>query len=1099
MEGWLKNVEQTKWFSQKKAVLNRNCLSVRRYQKRNLIIGWALFANALITYALTVEPTVSFWDAGEYIATSAKLGVAHPPGAPLFQMIGAFFSIFAINQGKIALLVNHVSCLSSAFTVLFLFWTITNLTTKMLPKENVSNSKYLIVLGSGLVGALSFTYSDSFWFNATETEVYAMASFIMALLLWLGLKWTDNIGKPRSGKWLLLISFIIGLTFGIQFMGFLAIPSLVLMWYFKKYKKVTFKTFVVVHIFAVALLFLIFKYSLTYVLKIFAWGEVFFINELGLPFNMGSLVIGLLFALLFGIGLWYTSKNGWYGLNSAILSILFLFLGFSSWLLLPIRASVNVGINENDPSDARTLLAYYNREQYGGELSSLYGAYYTDRFAAAEGTKDDHPKYERNDILGKYVVVNDYKDAIQGPNKRHMGFLPRMWSTEHAQNYHLFFGPIEFHIKPQFIGESSLREAVRNFKNAYQNGDVDHEGYIKFLDDFRDYIEIQPPSIWDNVRFMLYYQFNYMYIRYFMWNFVGRQNDIQGRYDGNGNWLSGIHFMDEIRLGSQQNLPIDVENNKARNTYFFLPLLLGLIGIVAQVKGDPKHFWVLLVFFLFSGIAIQFYTNPHIFQPRERDYSLVGSFYVFSIWVGIGVCGIYQALRSYGKPKVIGFFTVLICFCTVPLLMATQNWDDHDRSDRYTARASAKAYLDSTQKDAGALLFTIGDNDNFPLWYLQEVEGYRTDTRVIVTTYFATDWYIDQMKRKAYQSDPIPSQLSHNKYSYGTRDVMYHRSITDERWNIKDFMNWIGSDHPKTKLRYVLEQQGIDLSEYPNSTLNLVYYPTNKIRIPVNKEKVLENGLVKEKDSTQIVEYIDIDLPGYLTKNRMMMLDIIANNNWERPIYFSGGSFEDDEYIWMKDYLQQDGLAYKLVPIKTAYEGGFEMGRIDGDLSYDIVKNWDWGNSGNPKIYHDPQTRKQFGVTFRLSLARLMEELIAAHKMDEAKEIIALAMQNIPFESYGYYAFIEPFLGGYYKVGDINNARRLFEKLKMVYQSQLNYYAEMDLDEQYVNIEPIFSGMQSYGRILTLVQNHDEPKKAATEKVIFENYVSSFENIIAYD
>ncbi|MEO0572451.1 MAG: hypothetical protein AAF039_12160, partial [Bacteroidota bacterium] len=694
---------------------------------------------------------------------------------------------------------------------------------------------------------------------------------------------------------------------------------------------------------------------------------------------------------------------------------------------------------------------------------------------------------------------NDFADAIQGPNKEHMGFLPRMWSKEHAQNYHLFHGPIEFRIKPQFMAESSLRDAVKNFRSAYHSGEIDHEGYIKFLDDFSDYIEVEPPSIWDNVRFMFQYQFNYMYVRYFMWNFVGRQNDIQGRYDDNGNWLSGIDFMDELRLGSQQNLPADLENNRARNTYFFLPLLLGLIGLVVHAKTDPKHFWVLLLFFLFSGIAIQFYTNPHIFQPRERDYSLVGSFYAFSIWIGIGVYGIYEVIQSYGKSKVIALFTVLFCLCAVPLLMATENWDDHDRSNRYTARASAKAYLDSTQKNAGALLFTIGDNDNFPLWYLQEIEGYRTDTRVIVAGYFATDWYIDQMKRKAYQSDPIPSQLTHDKYSYGTRDVIYHRPITDQRWDIKDFMDWIASDNPKTKYGYLLEQQGIDLAEYPNSTLNLVYYPTNKIRIPVNREKVLRSGLVKEKDADQIVEYIDIDLPGYLTKNRIMMLDIIANNNWERPIYFSGGSFDDSEYIWMKDYLQQDGLAYKLVPIKTEYKGGFEMGRVDGDLSYGIVKNWDWGNSGDPNIYHDTQTRRQFGVTFRLSLARLMEELIEEHRINKAREVIELAMKNIPFEYYGYYAFVEPFVEGFYKVGDSDKAQGLFNKLKNVYQGQLNYYAEMDLGELRSNSEGVFSSLQNYGRILTIVQDNDEAEIAATEKAIFENYVSKFEHMIVYD
>jgi len=1056
-------------------------------------MGWALFLNALITYTLTVEPTVSFWDTGEYIATSAKLGVAHPPGAPLFQMIGAVFSIFATGNGKIAFMLNYVSCLSSAFTVLFLFWTITHLTKKITDAGDTSNSN-AIVLGSGVIGALTFTYTDSFWFNATETEVYAMASLIMALLLWLGLRWMDNLGQPRSEKWLLLICFITGFTFGIQFMGFLAIPSLVLLYYFKKYQEVTLKGFVWANIIAVALLFLVFKFSLTYVLKFFAWGEVFFVNELGLPFNAGSFIIVLLFFTVFYVGLSYTHRQKWVTLNTALLSLLFLLLGFSSWLMLPIRASVHVGINENDPSDARTLLAYYNREQYGGELSSFYGAYYTDRFADGGESKDDYPKYERDETLGKYVVVNDFEDALQGPNEGHMGVLPRMWSREHAENYHRFYGPITFEVKPEYMGETSLIEAIKGLKGAYANGEVDDEGYLKFLDDFAEYIEVKPPTLWDNVKFMFQYQLGYMYLRYFMWNFVGRQNDEQGRYDGNGNWLSGIGFLDEIRLGSQKNLPGDAKNNKARNTYFFLPLLLGFIGLLTQISLDPKRFWVFFVFFLFSGLAIQFYTNPHIFQPRERDYSLVGSFYGFSIWIGMGVYGLYRLFRNSKRPHLGRFAAIVICLLAVPFLVATQNWDDHDRSKRYTARASAKAYLDSTQKDAGAILFTIGDNDNFPLWYLQEIEGYRTDVRVIVTSYFATDWYIDQMKRKAYKSDPIPSQLTHEKYRYGTRDLMYHQALTDQRWNIKDFMDWVSSDHPRTKLKHILERQGT-LSKYPKHTHNLVYYPTNKIRIPVAREKVLKNGLVKAKDSAKIVDFIDIDLPGYLSKNRMMMLDIIANNDWDRPIYFSGGSFDDGEYIWMKDYLQQDGLAYKLIPIKTEYDGSFEMGRVDTDLSYNMVKDWDWGNSGSHEIYHDPQTRRQFGVTFRLSLGRLVEELVKEQKMDKAQEIIDLAMRNIPLQYYGYYAFVEPFLEGYYEVGETHKARSLFDQLKRIYQDQLDYYVAMDLDEKYVHLENIFSNLQGYRRILAIVQDHDDAQKNTQEEALYQAYVSKFETL----
>ncbi|MDT0605536.1 glycosyltransferase family 117 protein [Croceitalea rosinachiae] len=1049
-----------------------------------------------------MEPTVSFWDSGEYIATSAKLEVAHPPGAPLFQMIGAFFALFAKDTAHVAQMVNLVSVVSSAFTVLFLFFTITNLVQKLVSNVKHNRKDYsVVVLASGMIGALTFTYSDSFWFNATETEVYAMASFIMAILIWLGIKWIDNLEHRRGNRWLVLISFIIGLTFGIQFMGFLAIPSIVLLFCFKKFKKNNFKYFLLYNLIAVGLLFFVFKLSLTYVLKVFAWGELFFVNEIGLPFNSGSLIMALLFFLCFYLGLRYTRKKSQVITNTVIICLLFLFLGFSSWLMLPIRASVNVGINENDPSDARTLLAYYNREQYGGVESPFYGAYYSDMFSESGDYLDDKPKYERDYELDRYVIVNEYKKATRAPNERHIGILPRLWSQQHAENYMRYFGRLKFQIKSDYISDNDLREAIKKFRQLDSEGKIDTEQYIEFLRSFSEYINVQPPSLVQNLKILFEYQLGYMYLRYFMWNYVGRQNDVQWRYDNNGHWLSGIKSVDSLRLGSQDNLPSEVLENKARNTYFFLPLLLGLVGIIFQARRSPKQFWVLFVFFMFTGFAIQFYTNPYIFQPRERDYSLVGSFYAFAIWIGIGVFGLFNVIQNYIPKKLASTISILTCLFSVPFLMAFQNWDDHDRSNRFTARASAKAYLDSTKKDAGAILFTIGDNDNFPLWYLQEIEGYRTDVRVIVTGYFATDWYIDQMKRKTYKSSPIPSQLTHNDYKYGSRDAIHYQAlpnVKENRWAIKDFMNWVGSDKPQTKLKYLFEKMGRDTSVIPKSTLQLVYFPTNKIRIPVNKKNVLQSGLIKEKDSQLIVDYIDIDLPtSYITKNRMMMLDVIANNDWKRPIYFSGGSFDDAEYIWMKDYLQLEGLAYKLVPIKTVNESLFSMGRVDPDLMYDIINNWDWGNSGDYNIYQDPQSRKQFGVTFRLNMARLMEELIRENKNDMAKEIIDMAMLNIPVENYGYYTFIEPFMDGYYKVGELEKARTLFKKLKKVYQERLKYYSQIPTAEQYRHLETIISDMESYRRIINILLENSDTTLIDMEQKLFDSYLNKFNNFIA--
>lgn len=1059
----------------------------KNFEKWDTRAGWFVFFITLFTYAITTEPTGSYWDAGEYISTSAKLQVGHPPGAPFLQMMGAVFALFAPGPEYIALMVNYMSGVSSAFAILFMFWTITNLAQKLIGgNQELDNARAVAILGSGLVGTLALTFSDSFWFNAVETEVYAMASLIMSLLLWLGLKWTDNLNTPRGNRYLVLIAFVVGLTFGIQFMGFLAIPSIGLLYFFKRYKKTTPLNFIIANAVVIGILILVYKFSLTYVLKIFGWGEVFFVNDIGLPFNSGTIIIGLLFAAAFYYSLHYTRKNQLVHANTLILCSLFMFLGFSSWLMLPIRANANVIINENNPADARALLAYYNRDQYPGVDSPFYGAFYSDRFADAGPNRDDKPKYEKDLVSGKYVVVNKFEGALPGPNPEHIGFMPRMWSDQNAENYMKYFGALDFTLTEN---NQELRDAANQLRQGLKSGEIDESQYISFLNRFGDYIKVHPPTLGQNLDYMIRFQFGYMYWRYFMWNFVGKQDDKQGRYNGNGEWLSGISAIDSPRLGSQENLPKDVLENKGRNTYFFLPLLLGLIGLIFQLGKNRKQFWVLFVFFIFTGIAIQFYTNPSIFQPRERDYSLVGSFYIFTIWIGLGVLAIFEEFKKWVPGKIMAPAATLVCLLAVPVLMAQQNWDDHDRSGRYTAKAAAMAYLDSCQEEVGAMIFTIGDNDTFPLWYAQEIENYRTDVRVVCTSLFATDWYVDQMKRKAYTSDPIPSQLTHDLYRYGNRDVIYHQKLTENRWDIKDFMNWIGSDRPETKVRSYLSRMGADLSEYPESTLETVFYPTNKIRVPVNKENVLKSGLVKEKDSALIVDYIDIDLPGVLPKNRIMMLDILANNDWKRPIYFSGGSFEDGEYLWMKEYLQLDGLAYKLVPIHTENRNGFELGRIDSELMYAIVMKWDWGNSGSPDIYHDPQTRSQ-GLSFRSNLARLMETLINENKIEKAKDIIELALTKMPIKYFDFYTFAEPFLDGYYKVGEIEKAHQVYEELRGIYLDRIDYYVGLPLDEQYTQAELIFQDLEAYKRLTEILVNNRDSELADSEIKNFESQIN---------
>jgi len=1068
------------------------------FKKWNTVFGWLAFLIALVTYSLTVEPTVSFWDAGEYILTSSKLQVGHPPGAPLFQMFGAFFSTFATAPTQVGLMLNMVSAVSAAFTILFMFWSISLLLQKIVKADNqtISKPQSLAIIGSAFVGSIAFAFTDSFWFNAVETEVYAMATLIMSVMFYLGLRWEQDMDKPRGNKWLVLISFVVGLSFGVHFMGLLTIPAIGLIYFFKNYKTVTIKNFIIANIVVVAILLFIFKLLAPNILRFFSALEIFFVNSIGLPFNSGSIIALLLLVGGVYYGLSYTRKKNYPIINTAILCITFVVLGFSSWLMLPIRANADVVINENNPSSARELLAYYNLEQYP-KTYLFYGPQFTDQYSGLDENnpyRDDKPKYEKDYEKGEYVIVNDYKNATQNYNSKHASVLPRMWSGEHAENYMRYTGYLNFKLKNQYRMQNELRKIVTDFRKKVAEGYVDYEDYHKFLRTYAAYIDVEKPSFGHNLAFMLEYQMGYMYWRYFMWNFTGRQDDIQGKYDLHGNWISGIKPIDELHLGmSQDNLPSDVLNNKGRNTYYFLPMLLGLIGLFFLFNKDKKLFWVMLVFFLFTGIAIQVYTNIRPFEPRERDYSVVGSFYVFALWIGFGVYAIYNAFAKKSKSQLLAPAISIICLVLVPGILAANNWDDHDRSGRETAHAMAVKYLESCEPNA--ILFTIGDNDTFPLWYAQEIEGIRTDVRVVNTSLFQTDWYMDQMKRKAYESDPVPSSLTHDKYSVGTRDYIIKEVITKDTLYLKDFMNFITSDNPKTKYGYFLQQNDYDTSRARNQELNANYMPTENVRIPVDKASVLKHGIVKEKDADKIVPYIDIKISGNaLYKNRLFMLDIINNNNWERPIYFTGGAFGDDDYIWMKDYLQLDGMCYKLVPIRTAIDRAnpFDMGRVDSEKMYDLVKNWDWGNSGNEDIYHDVESRRN-GITYRGNLARLIESLINEDKLDKAEEIADIAMDKMPVDIFGYYTLLEPYINTYYTVGSKDKARKLYMDVSNKYQENLTYYSGLSISNQEQLAEDIYIDIERYrGLIDVLVLKDDDRDFVEGEMEKFNNFIRLF-------
>ncbi|MBP6039772.1 MAG: DUF2723 domain-containing protein [Flavobacterium sp.] len=1053
------------------------------FKKWNTILGWFAFIVALITYSLTVEPTLSFWDCGEYIATSANLEVGHPPGAPLFQMLGAFFAMFALSSDKIALMVNYLSVFSSAFTVLFMFWSLTLLLKKLAgSSKEIGTNQNLLILGSSLIASLSFTFSDSFWYNAVEAEVYAMASFLIALLFWLGLRWEQELETPRGNKWLLIISLVIGLSFGVHFMALLTFPAIGFLYFFKKYKNVTVKSFLLANVVIVAILLFIFKLLLPFTLGFFGKTEIFMVNELGLPFNSGTIFAFLFIVAVFYFGLNYTKKKGHVFYNTLILSTLFILIGFSTWLMLPIRANANTPINENKPSDAAEVLAYYNREQYG-EQKLFYGPQFSDAYSGLDSITpylDDKPNYERDYKSGRYIITNNFKNAKQNTDDAHKAFLPRMWSNEHNVNYMTFGEPLEFQINPEYAHEDELVQLVTEFRKGFASGEIDLKGYDKFLNTYGEYLIVEKPSFASNMKFMFQYQFGYMYGRYLLWNFVGRQNDNQGKYDDmNGNWITGISFIDELLVGSQKNLTSDMQNNKGRNIYFGLPFILALIGIFYHAKKDVKSFYVLLALFLFTGLALKIYLNERPFEPRERDYALVGSFYVFAMWIAFGVYAIFEWVINYIKPKIALPLVLIVCFLASPVLLAKENWDDHDRSNKYTALAMAKAYLDSCEPNA--ILFTIGDNDTFPLWYMQEIEGYRKDIRIVNTSLFMTDWYIDQMKMKTHNSEPIPSSFTREQYKGSNRDYSLFVERTEEPLLLSEVLKFVALDDERAKIT-------LDSGNKVN------YFPSKKVILPIDKNTIIKNKVVNPKLYDSIVPQIEFTIKDKaLYKNRLMMLDIVNENNWKRPIYFTGGSFGEDDYIWMKDYLQLDGMCFKLVPIKTPTDdpNPMRMGQIDADKMYPIVMKWDWGNSGNPSIYHDPETRKN-SITYRTNLARLMETLINEGKKDKAEKVIDLAMSKMPIAYFEYYSMVDPFAMGYYEVGKKEKARKILSELIVKYQESLTYFSNYKIAEQYYYASDIVSDIEQYRGLLEIAKNAKDMPFYEKEKVKFNNFNKRF-------
>jgi hypothetical protein len=1058
------------------------------YNKWNTYFGWFAFIVALVTYTLTVEPTMSFWDCGEYIATAAKLEVGHPPGAPLYQMIGAFFAMFAANDSQIALMVNMVSVFSSAFTILLMFWSATKIIRKIVVATSEwNNETSKLTLGASLIAALSYTFTDSFWFNAVEAEVYSMASLFIALLFWLGLKWEEELETERGNKWVILISLVIGLSFGVHFLALLALPSIGMLYFFKTQKNITVKNFIVANVVILAILMFIFKFLLPYTLSFFAKTEIFAVNSLGLPFNSGTILAFLLIVAGFYFGLSYTKKKEFIKLNTLLLCVLFILIGFSTWIMLPVRANSNININENKPSDAAEVLAYYNREQYG-ETKLFYGPQFSNTYAGADEENpysDDKPNYERDEKTGKYIITNNYINGKHNPNSKHNAFLPRLWSEEHAKNYMTFTKPLEFSVNHEAFydeetGETNeeklgqFTEIVTDFRSQFASNKLGLDEYEEFLKTYGDFLTIEKPTFSDNMKFMFEYQFGYMYFRYLMWNFVGRQNDLQGNYESlEGNWLSGISFIDNLHLDNQSKLTTDMKNNKGRNTYFFLPFILAVIGMVYHAQKEWKSFYVLLLLFLFTGLVLKIYLNERPFEPRERDYALVGSFYIFAMWIGVGIYAIYQYILKYVSPKVALPAVLATTLLASPVLLATENWDDHDRSNKYTAVAMAKAYLDSCEPNA--ILFTIGDNDTFPMWYLQEIEGYRTDVRIVNTSLLATDWYIDEMKVKSNKSDAVPISFTHDQYVGDKRNYCLFDERTTDTLDLGLTLDFLKDDRSKREMK--------------NGQF-VHFYPSEHLKVKIDKQNIIKNKVVDKKYYDSIVPQINLKLKGgAIYKNRILMLDIFNANNWKRPIYFSPGSFGADDYIWMKEYLQLDGMVYKLVPVRTKLKEGnsYDMGYIDTEKTYKIINKWTWGNAGSDKIYHDPETRKN-ALSYRNNLSRLMTALIEEKKFDKAEKVIEIAMKNMPIDYFEYYTTVEPFAEGYYKIGKKEEARKILNQLIKKYQEKITFFhSQSEKQKAFYRME-IYREIEIYRSLLLLAQENGDLEFYNLQRVKFNNF-----------
>jgi len=1015
---------------------NKSKFNSQIYNKINNIIGWLVFLIASFTFLATIEPTTSFWDCGEFIASAFKLEVGHPPGAPFFMILARVASLLSFGDvTKVAMIINGLSALASAFTILFLFWTITYFARKIVNKkvEDLDLSNVIGIMASGVIGALAYTFSDTFWFSAVEGEVYALSSLFTAIVFWAIIKWERVANQKYANRWIIFIAYMMGLSIGVHLLNLLAIPAIVFVYYFKKYNP-TKHGIIYATLISLAILGSIMYGIIPGIVKIASKFELLFVNGMGMPFNTGVLIYIILLASAVIYAIYYSIQKSKVLLNTILLSFVVIMIGYSSFTMIVIRSVAKPPMNENQPDNVFALLSYLNREQYG-DRPLVYGKYFN---ADAIDQTNQYTYIPKN---GKYEKIKK-----TNPNYKYdpafKTIFPRMYS--HQQSH------------------------ISGYKSWANITNVEKK-----------------PSFAKNLAFLFKYQIGHMYLRYFMWNFAGRQNDTQG-YGGflKGNWLSGIPFVDNIRLGNQDNIPKDMKNDKSRNTYYLFPLILGLIGMTFMYQRRPKQFVIVMLLFILTGLAIVIYLNQTPYQPRERDYAYAGSFYAFAIWIGIGVLGISNLLKKYlpDIPSVAIASTITLLL--VPGIMVSENWDDHDRSGRYTARDLAKNYLNSCSPNS--ILFTYGDNDTFPLWYVQEVEGYRTDVRVVNLSLLGTDWYINQMKQRAYDSEPVRFSFTPDKYQQGTRDLLIVLDRIDKTVELKKVMDFVGSDNEQTRV------QAGD-GEFMD------FIPVKSVIMPVNIKNAIKAGIVSEKDTAKFVKNINFTInKKYVTKSDMMVLDLLANYNWDYPIYFAA-SVGTDNYLNLQDYFQLEGFAYKLVPFKTRNEDG-DIGSINTDILYKNVMNkFVWGGMNKDDVLIENYNKRVLSIMkVRDVFVRLANKLYQEGKKDKAIEVLDKIIELTPHKKIPYDYFMISIVETYYKLGENEKANKIVEKLAEVYKDELNYYFKLDNKLAATVSYEIRISMSIMQELVTLTETYKQDKLNkeinTSFEALFEIYITKEQN-----